>query len=156
MSALGGSQVHQLQHWSGDSLLVHLRAVSWNHSLMADERRGGGGILRVPPGLSERLWHGPFRFTFTSCFSFLFFFCSFLFCSSLFLQTCLFGIRCTWNLRLTASHIWCQVGKKRSGLAFICLRHRLGSGMIHLCTPRSTRATVWVNLFVLFSCACGS
>lgn len=42
-----------------------------------------------------------------------------LFFSLLFLQTCLFGMRCTWNLRLTTSHIWCRVGKKRSRLAFI-------------------------------------
>lgn len=60
---------------------------------MADESHRRR-ILRVPRGLSERLWHGPFRFTSTSCFSFLL---PFLF---LFPQTCLFGMRLSLKLAL--------------------------------------------------------
>lgn len=49
-----------LRCWFGDQLLVYLRAVGWNDSLMADESRRRS-ILRVPPGLNEWLQHGTLR-----------------------------------------------------------------------------------------------
>lgn len=104
---------------------------------------------RHPPGAPGAEWTA-------ATWPFQIYFQQLLFFSFLFLQTCLFGMHCAWNLRLTTSHIWCRVGKKRSRLAFISLRQRLGSDMIHLWMPRLTRASVLVNLFVLFSCVCGA